>query len=78
MAFQSPAAENPPGDIFAAEDLGGMWRRKIRGEFPLMTISRLPRAWPKKLSLEVTRGFDISPRLVGPGSWYLHVSPSFW
>ena len=25
--------------------VGGMWRRKIRGVFPDMTISRVPRAW---------------------------------
>ena len=25
--------------------IGGMWRRRIRGEVPDMTISRVPRAW---------------------------------
>ena len=51
--------------------VGGMWRRRIRGEVLDMTnLPSYPENGFQKGSLEDRRGFDIFPRRVGPGTWY--------
>ena len=57
--------------------VGGMWRRRIRGEVPDMTSPEFPEHGFQKRSprLEDTKGLDIFPRRVGPVTWYPHHPP---
>ena len=41
--------------------VGGMWRRRIRGELPDMTISRVPRAWLPETKSGRRKGFRHFP-----------------
>ena len=74
---KSRCGESARRNIRRRGSVGGVWRR-IRGEFPNMTISRVPE-FPDhgsmKRSLEERRGFDI-PRRVGPGAWCQHHPPA--
>ena len=70
-----PPRESARRYIRRRASVGGMWRRRIRGEVPDMTISRVQHGFQNR-SLEDGRGFDIFPRRVGPGTWYLHILSS--
>ena len=41
--------------------VGGTWRRRIRGEVPDMTISRVPRAWLPETKSGKQMGFRRFP-----------------
>ena len=74
-AFQSPDAENPPGDISAAEDPSVECGEGSVASFQTWQSPEFPEHGLQKRSLEGRRGFDIFPRRVGPGTWYPHHPP---
>ena len=71
--FQSPAAENPPGDVSAAEDPSAECGEGSVASFQTWQSPEIPEHGFHKRSLEGRRGFDIFPRCVGPGTWYPHL-----
>ena len=66
-AFQSPAAENPPGDIAAAEEPSAECREGSVASCRHDDLPRCPEHSFQKRSLEGRRGFDNFSRRVGSG-----------
>ena len=56
--------------------VGGMWRR-LRGEFPDMTISRVPRAWLPETKFARQKGFRRFPWACWSGDMVSTSPPSF-